>query len=259
MVFLDFESTGTDPLTDRIIQFAFVKQHADPNLHDGWSGLVNPGCPIPKEVSDLTGITDEQVADAPPFKDVAPKIAEFIEGQPLCGFNVLRFDVPLLAEEFERCDVPYKFGPIVDLDPLFKQHHTRKLSDAVRIYLGREHDGAHRADADTRACQQVYHAMLAQWDRLKGLSIEEIAKLSAYDRVPADPHGLLVWINGEMCYTHKKVRGVPVRDDIGYGLWMLRQSFPASTRRVLQRELDRLDDEQRASPEAINSEAGEPF
>lgn len=254
LTFFDLESTGTEPERDRIIQYAFISDG------EGTTGLVNPGCPIPAEVTALTGIDDAAVKHAPPFAELAERIAKLIDWQPLCGFNCSRFDVPLLAEEFERAKVDYRFGPIIDLDPLFKQHHPRNLSAAVRTYLGREHDGAHRADADALAARQVYHAMLAQWDRLQGLSIEELAKLSAYDRPFADPAGHLHLIDGVICYAHRKVRGVPVEDDPGYARWILDRDFPASTKRVLVRELERIEAERgKAQPALFDSDPDAPW
>jgi DNA polymerase-3 subunit epsilon len=226
---------------------------------------VNPGRPIPPEVTELTGITDAMVASAPPFSDLAEGIAKLIHGQPLITFNGLRFDVPLLAEEFERAGVEYHFGPVIDCDALFKQHHSRTLTDAVRIYLGETHDGAHNAEVDVKATMRVFNEMREQFPKLLELEhstditgiLQGAADLSAYGKRPADPHGIVCWIDGRMCYTHKKVRGVPVEDDMGYAEWMLGKDFPAATKRVLRAELQRIADEWRAASGAGVASASE--
>jgi DNA polymerase III subunit epsilon len=164
LIALDLEATGIDPLTDRITQFGIV-------THDGrsWSSLVNPEREITAEVVELTGITNEAAAKAPKFEFFADTLAELITDQPLVVYNGLRFDVPLLAEEFERANVHYKFGPVIDVDSLFKQHHSRTLTDAVRVYLGESHEGAHSALSDAKATLRVFEAMRETFPKLSEL------------------------------------------------------------------------------------------
>lgn len=241
MYALDLEATGLDPAKDRIIQIGLVGM----GVYDFcMCRMVNPERPIPKEVAELTGIDDARVQGMPTFKDVAHDIAARIEGKLLVTFNGLRFDVPLLAEEFERAGVDYRFGPIIDVGVLFKLHHPRTLADAVRIYLGEEMNGAHDALNDAQYTARVMQAISQQFDGVRGMDANGVAALCCYGRPPADPHGILVWIDGKVCYTHKRVRDVPVEDDLGYAGWMMQNDFPAATKRVLRAELERIHSKQ---------------
>jgi DNA polymerase-3 subunit epsilon len=238
VIFFDLEATGPDPVNDRIVQFSFLPEGGPER-----TALVNPGRPIPPEVAALTGIADADVAAAPPFAEVAEGLAAMIAGQVLVGFGCIHFDVPLLAEEFERAGVSYEFGPVIDCGTLFKLHHPRTLAAAVRTYLGRDLDGAHRADADARATRRVYYAQRGQFAAIDGLDPAAVALASNHGKGLVDPHGKLALIDGRVCFNTHRNRGVPVADDLGYAEWMLRSDFPAATKRALRAELDRIDAE----------------
>jgi DNA polymerase III subunit epsilon len=236
LTFFDLESTGTDPAADRITAVGVV-------FPDGttFRTLVNPGRPIPPAVQELTGITDAMVAEAPPFAELAHGLAVMLaDGRPLGGFGLLHFDLPLLAEEFERCGQAYQFGPAVDAGALFKVAHPRTLGAAVRHYLGRPHEKAHDALTDAAEARRVYSAMRTVEPAFAGLTAAELAAVSGQNRPPADPFGKLVLIDGVVCFGTHRNRGVPVADDPGYAEWMLRSDFPLATKRVLRAELARL-------------------
>ena len=107
LVFFDLETTGLDMQSDRIVQFAFIKIHPD-GREEEWESLVNPGIPIPVEVTQIHGITDRKVKDKPKFDYFAPKIFEFLTGCDVGGFNAIRFDVPMLQAEMTRNQHPLK-------------------------------------------------------------------------------------------------------------------------------------------------------
>jgi DNA polymerase III subunit epsilon len=239
-VVIDLEATGVDPATDRITSVALLRY--DGAERDGlpFSCLVNPGRPIPLAVAELTGLTDATVADAPPFAAFAARLSALVSVRPLIGFGVSHFDLPLLAEEFERAGVGYTFGPVIDAGVIFKRHEPRTLAAAVRFYLGREFVGGHRAEADARAAGEVLAAQVARYG-LGAETAEGLAAHGAYEHPRADPFGKLVWVGGVMCFNTHRNRHVPLSDDRGYAEWMLRSDFPLATRRVLRAELERLD------------------
>lgn len=254
VTFFDLEATGLDPATARVTQVGVL-------FPDGtvYQTLVNPGVPIPPDVQALTGITDAAVADAPPFAEIAAGLAAMLWGRPLGGFGVLQFDVPLLAEEFERAGVDYRFGPVVDAMVLYKIAHPRSLSAAVRHYLGRPHERAHDAASDAREAKRVYGAIVATEPAFAGKTVAECAALSGQNRPPADPFGKLILVNGVVCFGTHRNRGVPVADDRRYAEWMLRADLPLATKRVLRAELDRLEAEGDTRGEPRPADPAVPF
>src|SRR3954462_3486848 len=104
LAFIDIEATGPNIATDRIVEIAIVKIFPDGSKQIKQK-LINPQMPIPKTGSDIHGISDEMVKDAPVFKDVANELKQFIDNADLSGYNSNRFDIPLLIEEFLRAGI----------------------------------------------------------------------------------------------------------------------------------------------------------
>ena len=236
LVFFDLEATGPDPATDRITQVGLL-------FPDGttYEALVNPGREIPADVQRLTGISDALVAHAPPFAEIAAGLAAMLRDRPLAGFGVHHFDVPLLAEEFERAGEAFAFGPVVDAGSLFKIHEPRTLTAAMKFYRGMDHAGAHTAAADAKAAKLVLAAQLARYDGLAGLDPQALAEASRQGPEPADPFGKLARVGGVVCFNTHRNRGLPVSLDPGYAEWMLRSDFPLATKRAVRAELDRIE------------------
>lgn len=257
---IDLESTGPDPAADRITQIALLAAGAflQPGLP--FATLVNPGRPIPPKVQELTGITDAAATSpsARPFREIAQEVADLIRDRVLIGFGLSHFDVPLLAEEFERAGVAYSFGPVIDAGVIFKKFEQRTLSAALKFYLGRELADAHTAVADAYAAGQVYDAQVRRYG-LEGKSVAELAALSVLgDHPPADPAGKLVIIGGRVCFGTHRNKGLPVRDDRGYAEWMLRSDFPLATKRVLETELERPTEGERLEDAVAEAMGREP-
>jgi DNA polymerase III subunit epsilon len=257
---IDLEATGTNPQHDRITEIAIVPCEASVSFPP-WKSLINPERDIPADVQELTGITNEMVRQAHPFRFIAKRVADFLTGKTLVGFSCHRFDIPLLAEEFERAQVPFDWNSvtIIDVGELYKILQPRTLSDAVRHYLDRKHIGAHGAEADAIATAEVLHAMQAIHQDLQGKEPAVVASISRHGSRMADPFGKLAYnVQGQLVFNTFRNKGVPVADDIGYAQWMLRADFPLSTTRLLKAELDRLaersgkllhDDEAESCPE----------
>ena len=252
LLYFDCESTGVDPIADRLTEVSVVR--ADGTVL--FESLVHPGRPIPPEVQALTGITDEMVAapGVPLFHEIAAQLADVLRDKPLCGFGCTEFDVPLLAEEFERAGVSYQFGAVLDVGHLYKVLRPRTLSAAVAEFTDHLHANSHRATADALAVADVLRGMLWQGGptRLTPFAtFDALRALSRGDRPErADPAGRLLLLNGVICFGTHRNKGVPVADDVAYAEWMLKQGFPLSTQRVLREELKRIEDERAASAEA---------
>ena len=235
----DIEATGTSPQSDRIIELAIVRLMPN-GSRDTNTFLVNPGMPIPPDSSRIHGFFDEHVADAPQFKQVATAVAEVLEDCDLAGFNVIRFDIPMLAEEFKRADHPFdvESRKVVDAQRIFHQQEPRDLSAALSYYCNEFHLNAHGATPDAEASARVIEAQL---DRYKDLP-RDVAGLDIYCN-PREPEwvdrlGRLKWAGDQVVLNFGKKKGtslrVLIRDDPGFIKWMLRSDFPVDVKAIIE-------------------------
>jgi DNA polymerase III subunit epsilon len=243
LAFLDIESTGVDVVKDRIIELAVVVLNPD-GSRKPWLQRFNPGIPIPAEATAVHGITDADVAGEPPFADHARRIWAALRGKDLAGYNLARFDLALLDQEFRRCGLKLDLSgvAVVDCFGIFSKKEPRKLEDAVRRYCGREHAGAHGAAADAEASLDVFLGQLEAYTDLG----ETVPAVAAYSRISerelVDLAGKLYRdSDGDLCFTFGKHREQKVRLHRNYAAWMLDQNFPGSTVDALRDELRRLE------------------
>jgi DNA polymerase III epsilon subunit-like protein len=145
LAILSVRATGFDPNTDRIIEVAAVI-HARGKEPKTYHRLVFPGVPILPDATRDHGLTDADVATAPPFESIASGFARFLGAADLAGFDIRRFALPLLWAEFHRCSVAFNcFGrSVVDLRDIYRRHEPRDLESAVDQYLGRTIDDRRR-------------------------------------------------------------------------------------------------------------------
>lgn len=167
LVIFDLETTGVDTDEDRIVEMATLKIFPDGTTEEK-SRRFNPGVPIPKEASDIHGITDEDVRDEPPFRRLAKGVAAYLDGCDLAGFNIVSFDVPMLQAEMDRAGVNVDFSlvPQIDICKIFHQKEPRDLAAGLKFYCGREHVDAHGALADVKATRDILFAQLARYEDL---------------------------------------------------------------------------------------------
>lgn len=239
LVVFDLETTGPDRITDRIVEVAALKVSASGEL-SVFETRVNPGVKIPREATAVHGITDADVAEAPSFAEVAPRLVEFLEGCDLAGYNLRGFDIPLLARELERAKAPFSFDGrrVVDAQVIYFRKEPRDLSAAVRTFVGREHVGAHSALADTVAAAEVLAGQLARYDDLpKG--IDALAAFTApVESRWVDPDKRFVWRDGEAVFNFGAKRGQSLADvaakNPDYLDWMLEADFPEEARRIVR-------------------------
>lgn len=267
LVVFDLETTGLDIITDRIIQLSYIKVTSDGTEVRG-NHLINPERAIPAFVTDLTGISDETVADQPTFKEMAPQLAESFKGCDFAGFNSNRFDVPILAEEFLRVGVDFDFTKcrLIDAQTIFHKMERRNLAAAYKFYCGREMDEdfeAHRADQDTEVTYRVLLGELemyseANQDDPERVLPNDVSELAAFSRQNdnVDFAGRMIWApivdkdgtplsnaDGtpqlQEVFNFGKYKDMPVSEvlhkDPGYYSWMLGAEFPNNTKQVLTR------------------------
>ena len=267
LVVFDLETTGLDLVKDRIIQISYIK--VMPNGEEiRRNHIINPGKPIPYEVQQLTGITNEHVAGKPSFKELARTLEEEFKGCDFAGFNSNNFDIPVLAEEFLRAGIDFDFNKcrLVDACSIFRKMERRNLAAAYQFYCGRKMEEdfeAHRADEDTEATYRVLMGQLDKYsadnqpeaDRRLENNIGFLAEFSKQN-ANVDFAGRIVWAaqkgpDGQPMtdkdgnplmvevFNFGKHKGEPVaqvlRYDPGYYSWVLGGDFTYNTKQVLTR------------------------
>jgi len=235
--FFDLETTGINIATDRIVEISILKVFPNGNK-ESHTWRVNPEMPIPKETTEIHGITDEMVANEPVFKELAHKVYTLIKDCDLGGFNSNRFDIPLLAEELLRAEIDFdmKKALSVDVQTIFHKKEKRTLEAAYKFYCGKSLVDAHSAAADTNATYEVLKAQLDLYDDLEN----DMVHLATYSsqREFADFAGYLGYNKkGEEIFSFGKHKGSLVEavleKEPGYFGWLLNADFPLYTKKVL--------------------------
>lgn len=237
--FFDLETTGINVASDRIVEIAILKVFPNGNK-ESYTWRVNPEMPIPKQASDIHGITDEMVANEPTFKELAPKVHQMIKDSDLGGYNSNRFDIPLLAEELLRADIDFdlKKAMAVDVQTIFHKKEKRTLEAAYKFYCDKTLENAHSAEADTTATYEVLKAQLDRYNDLEN-SIPFLSQFSAHKNF-ADFAGYIAFDKkGNEVFAFGKHKGTLVEEVLekepGYFGWLLNADFPLYTKKVLTR------------------------
>jgi DNA polymerase-3 subunit epsilon len=242
LIFFDLETTGIDPATDRIVEISALRVDSD-GSRESRTRRINPERPIPAGATAVHGIRDEDVRDEPTFRQIARGLLEFLGDADLAGFNVLRFDLPLLDREFRDCglDLGLAGRRVIDAMTIFHRMERRDLSAAVSFYLGRSHEGAHAAEADVSATAEVLEAQLERYTDLPR-AVEELDVWMRDGRADGvDRSGKFVWKDGEALLAFGKHQGKPLRqvarENPGYLEWVARSDFPEDAKRVASEAL----------------------
>lgn len=242
----DIESTGLDISTDRIVEIAILK--ITPKGEQSELTLrINPEIKISQESIEIHGISDEDIKDAPTFKEAASQIAEFIGNADLAGYNSNKFDIPLLVEEFLRVDFDFdmKDRKFVDVQNIFHKMEQRTLVAAYKFYCDKDLVNAHSALADVSATFEVLLAQLKRYEELEK-NVDFLSEFSKNNRFKiVDFAGRLAQNkDGEMIYNFGKHKGKTIEEvsktEPGYYGWMLNGNFPLYTKSVLKDEMKRI-------------------
>ena len=237
IAFLDLETTGVNLASDRIVEIAIVKVMPD-NTRQVKRKLINPEMPIPKASSDIHGITDEMVKEAPTFKQAGNEIKQFLESCDLGGYNSNRFDIPLLMEEFLRAgmEVDLSNRKMVDVQHIFYTMEPRTLSAAYKFYCNQELNNAHSAEVDVNATIDV---LLSQVDRYQqlGKSVESILSVIGEEKIVDYARRFSFDDKGVEVFNFGKYKGQSVSDVLKsqpqYYDWMMKGDFPLHTKQKL--------------------------
>ncbi|HET9432689.1 MAG TPA: 3'-5' exonuclease [Chitinophagaceae bacterium] len=236
LAFIDLETTGVNLATDRIIEIAIVKVLPD-GKRSAKRKLINPQMSIPKQSSDIHGITNEMVKDAPTFKEVAQELKQMLDGCDIAGYNSNRFDIPMLVEEFLRAEVDFdmKGRRLIDVQNIFHRMEQRTLSAAYKFYCNKILDGAHSAEIDATATHEILIAQLERYPDL-GTSVDSVLKLIGEEPI-VDFARRFIMENGIEIFNFGKYKGRPVaevlRTEPQYYDWMMKGDFPQYTKQKL--------------------------
>ncbi len=249
LCFFDLETTGVNIAQDRIVEIAVIKLMPNGEVQKKHN-LVNPTIPIPAESSAIHGIKDEDVKDKLTFKELARDYAKFFEGCDLSGFNILKFDVPVLVEEFLRAGVDFDYSRkrIIDSQRIFHLMEKRNLSAAFQFYCQKKLEGSHTAEADTQASMEVLLAQVERYENQEvtdglghplGLMKNDLNELNKFTSASMIDLANRMVLNGsgEAIFNFGKHKNKSVltvlKDEPSYYDWMMKGDFSLDTKRRL--------------------------
>jgi len=244
IAFIDVETTGLNPYSDRIVELSILKVHPD-SSEEYKSHRIKPGIPIPASATAIHGITDADVENEPMFRQYAKSIRDFLEDCDISGFNVIRFDLPCLEAEFARADVDFSRQGryLVDSQVIFHKREPRNLEAAYRKYCGAEMINAHSAEEDAKVSAEVLDGQIDMYEDLP----RNVAGLSALcfrgEQEYVDADGKFIWVEGEaVCNFGKKYSGQRLEDialnDPDYLQWIARADFSVEVKGIATKALD---------------------
>jgi len=245
IVFFDLETTGVQVAKDRIVEISILKVFPNGNK-ESKTWLVNPTIPIPEVTTAIHGISDEEVANEPTFKELASEIAELIHNCDLGGYNSNKFDIPLLAEEFLRVGVDFDMRnrKAIDVQNIFHKMEKRTLVAAYKFYCDKDLTDAHSAEADTTATYEVLLSQLDKYDELEN-DVNLLADFSQIGGEFADMAGFVRYNeDGEEVLSFGKYKGVTLKqiwnENPGYFSWINQADFPLYTKNVMRDFADKM-------------------
>jgi DNA polymerase-3 subunit epsilon len=231
------ETTGINVSTDRIVELSVLK--ISPNGKEDWmSTRVNPEMAIPPKTTAIHGIKDEDVLNSPTFKEVGRKLSAFLEGCDLAGYNAVKFDIPVLAEEFLRVNIDFNFRKrkYIDVQVIFYKKEQRTLAAAYQFYCKKELEGAHGSKADTAATFEVLKSQLDRYQDLEN-DVEKLADYSSFNNNVDFAGRIILDENDVEVFNFGKHKGKSVElvfsEEPAYYSWMMNGDFPLYTKKVL--------------------------
>jgi len=250
LAIFDLETTGTNIGSDRIVEICIIKIHPDGH-EEVLTRRLNPGIPIPPEVTAIHGISDEDVKNEPGFAELGPHILQFLTNCDMGGYNSNKFDVPLLIEEFLRADLDFelKGRKFVDVQNIFHKMEPRTLKAAYKFYCSRDLENAHSAEADTRATYEVLLSQIERYQDVEYLNsegkvikpivndVKALHEFSFHNR-NADLVGHIIFNpKNQEVFNFGKHKGKTVEEifsnEPSYYDWMMKSDFPLSTKKVI--------------------------
>lgn len=245
VVFFDIEATGTDPLSDRIVELSMVRLLPGGTIETPKTWRVDPQMKIPVEAIEVHGITNEALDGAPTFSDLSAEIAALLEGADLAGFAIGRFDVRILHAELVRAgqNVDLTHTRVLDTQVIYHRREPRHLAAALRFYCDKDLLNAHGAEADAVASLEVFAGQLARYDDL-AVRVDELHELSAsHNDSYCDGARRFAWRDSEPTFNFGRLRGKSLRWVAGdpterkYLRWFLDGNFEEDAKAIVREAL----------------------
>jgi len=243
LVVFDLETTGTNVRYDRIVEIAAVKTHPDGRT-ERFATRLNPERSIPACVTAIHGIRDEDVKDCPTFADIAPQLLRFFDGCDFAGFGIVRFDIPVLSEEFRRAGFEFvtRGANLLDAQIIFHKREPRNLTAALRFYCGEDLVGAHGAEADAVAALKVLEGQVRRYSDLPRTADELGRYCNPGGADALDPANRLKWNDDEVVLAFGEYAGRSLREMATeypqYLQWVLRKQFPKEVKEIVRNALN---------------------
>jgi len=242
LAFFDLETTGTNVFSDRIVEISVVKVFPD-GSSEVKTRRLNPEKPIPPEATAIHGIKDEDVKNEPTFKAVSSSLFRYLENCDLAGYNIQRFDIVMLMEEFKRSGLNFSLEGryVIDAQTIYHKHEPRTLSAAYKYFCGKNLDDAHSAEADTMATLEIFTSQLGRYEDLP----RDAESLHQYcnQRDPSwiDAFGKFRWKDGEPTIGFGRNEGIPLKtiavSNPEFLKWIISANFPADAVEIAKNAL----------------------
>lgn len=237
LVFFDLETTGINLNHDRIVELSIVKIMPD-GSREIKTRRLNPEMPIPAAATEVHGISDADVANEPTFKSISRNLFALLHDCDLGGYNIGRFDIPMLINEFRRAGVefPMEGRRVLDSYVIFCKKEPRTLSGAYSFYCGKQLEGAHGAEADTLASCEVFFSQLERYPDLPSdlNALHEIC--SQREASWIDSTGKFKWSGNVPVVGFGKNVGLALEqiavNNPGFLQWMIKADFPEDAKQI---------------------------
>ena len=238
IIFFDIESTGLNVASDRIVEICAVKvmPNGDQEIK---TRRLNPTIPISPEAEAVHGISNEDVKDCPTFKEIAKSLAKWMEGCDFAGYNSIKFDIPLLAEEFLRVGIDFDFRKrnLVDVQNIFHKLEQRTLSAAYKFYCQKDLENAHSAEADTLATYEILKSQLDRYPNDLQNDVKMLAEFSTRSKLVDYAGRIVLNDKDQPTINFGKHKGKTVEEVLqkepSYYAWMMNGDFTLDTKKVL--------------------------
>jgi DNA polymerase III subunit epsilon len=259
LIFFDVEATGLNIVRDRIMQIALIKVRKDGGPDEQFTSLVNPGVPINDDAYAVHGISAQDVANKPNFKQIAQKVFDFIGEGDLAGYNSNRFDIPILLEEFDRAGIRFDISKrrMIDVQRIFYIMEPRTLKAAYKFYCNQELQGAHDALNDVRATMDVFRGQLQRYENQdlvddNGVTPSPIKNdIGALHALTTDSsfvdvtQRLKYGVDGRVYFNFGKYIGQEVdgvlRGERSYANWIIDKDFSVQVKSYIRQAMKAID------------------